>query len=82
MRLQLFIFLTIKTFGSLVNTLVCTTRKFFNILISVVWNKNPLLPAQWAAVFMVFVGLIASSLAKGRRHHESHAQQQGKAKQQ
>lgn len=33
---QLFIFLTIKTFGSLTNTLVCTTRKFFNILISVV----------------------------------------------
>jgi solute carrier family 35 (UDP-galactose transporter), member B1 len=33
---QLFIFFTIKTFGSLVNTLICTTRKFFNILISVV----------------------------------------------
>lgn len=33
---QLFIFATIKQFGSLVNTLICTTRKFFNILISVV----------------------------------------------
>lgn len=61
---QLFIFFTIKTFGSLVNTLVCTTRKFFNILISVVVHANPLLPVQWVAVSMVFFGLIASSLSK------------------
>ncbi len=31
---QLFIFGTIKAFGSLVNTLITTTRKFFNILLS------------------------------------------------
>jgi UDP-galactose transporter B1 len=31
---QLFIFATIKRFGSLLNTLVTTTRKFFNILLS------------------------------------------------
>mmetsp|Transcript_101 Transcript_101/g.175 ORF Transcript_101/g.175 Transcript_101/m.175 type:complete len:324 (-) Transcript_101:552-1523(-) len=67
---QLFIFFTIKTFGSLVNTLVCTTRKFFNILISVVWNSNPLLPMQWTAVFMVFTGLIASSLVKTKKHKQ------------
>lgn len=65
---QLFIFFTIKTFGSLINTLVCTTRKFFNILISVVVNSNPLLPGQWVAVFMVFTGLISSSLMKGSHH--------------
>lgn len=66
---QLFIFFTIKAFGSLINTLVCTTRKFFNILISVWWNSNPLLPTQWIAVFMVFVGLISGTLAK-RPHHK------------
>ncbi|KAL4442923.1 hypothetical protein ABPG77_008414 [Micractinium sp. CCAP 211/92] len=33
---------------SLVNTLITTTRKFFNILLSVLWNANPLLPQQWA----------------------------------
>ena len=62
---------TIKTFGSLINTLICTTRKFFNILISVIWNANPLLSGQWVAVCMVFVGLIASSLSKsgGKSHH-------------
>jgi len=65
---QLFIFFTIKTFGSLANTLICTTRKFFNILISVVVNGNALLPAQWAAVSMVFTGLIVSSLLKATGH--------------
>ena len=61
---QLFIFGTIKTFGSLVNTLICTTRKFFNILLSVLWNGNPLLPQQWLAVLLVFAGLLTSSIAK------------------
>jgi len=63
---QLFIFFTIKTFGSLTNTLVCTTRKFFNILISVVVNKSVLLPMQWGAVGMVFAGLLTQTALKGR----------------
>ena len=58
---QVFIFQSIRTFGALVNTLVTTTRKFFNILISVVINGNPLLPQQWAAVGMVFSGLAMHS---------------------
>lgn len=62
---QLFIFFTIRRFGSLVNTVVCTTRKFFTILISVVWNGNALAPAQWLGVTAVFAGLLASSLGKG-----------------
>lgn len=62
---QLFIFATIKRFGSLTNTLICTTRKFFNILGSVALNGNPLLPGQWAGVGLVFAGLLASSGAKG-----------------
>ena len=64
---QLFIFFTIRTFGSLVNTLICTTRKFFNILLSVIWNGNPLLPQQWLAVMLVFLGLLVSSLTKNRK---------------
>ncbi|KAI7838118.1 hypothetical protein COHA_008049 [Chlorella ohadii] len=71
---QLFIFATIKRFGSLVNTLVTTTRKFFNILLSVMWNANPLLPQQWAAVALVFGGLLVSSWTKSRRgRHIKHA---------
>lgn len=61
---QLFIFGTIRRFGSLVNTLICTTRKFFNILLSVLWSGNPLLPQQWVAVLLVFLGLLTSSIAK------------------
>ncbi|GAB4820773.1 hypothetical protein N2152v2_007819 [Parachlorella kessleri] len=69
---QLFIFYTIKHFGSLANTLVTTTRKFFNILLSVLWNGNPLLPQQWAAVVLVFSGLLVSSAVKSRRHRHAH----------
>lgn len=61
---QLFIFYTIKSFGSLTNTLVTTTRKFFSILASVVWSGHALLWQQWIAVFLVFSGLISSSLYK------------------
>lgn len=69
---QLFIFFTIKQFGSLVNTLICTTRKFFNILGSVVLNANPLLPTQWCAVGLVFTGLLTSSIAKAGKGHHHH----------
>lgn len=65
---QLFIFHTIRRFGSLINTLITTTRKFFNILLSVLWSGNPLLGQQWVAVAMVFGGLLASSVYKSRRH--------------
>jgi len=61
---QLFIFYTIKSFGSLTNTLVTTTRKFFSILASVLWSGNALLWQQWLAVSFVFSGLLSSSLHK------------------
>ena len=64
---QLVIFFTIKTFGALVNTLICTTRKFFNILGSVLWNGYPLLSTQWFAVALVFSGLLTSTVAKQRK---------------
>lgn len=63
---QLFIFYTIARFGSLTNTLITTTRKFFNILLSVLWLGTPLDATQWAAVALVFSGLGASGVAKSR----------------
>ena len=66
---QLFIFYTIKSFGSLTNTLITTTRKFFSILASVIWSGNSLSLSQWSAVCLVFSGLITSSLSKRRRGH-------------
>ena len=35
---------------------------------AVMWNANPLLPQQWAAVALVFSGLLVSSWTKSRRH--------------
>jgi len=71
---QLFIFYTIKSFGSLTNTLVTTTRKFFSILASVLWSGNALIWQQWVAVCLVFSGLLSSSLYKHtkKRHQKLH----------
>lgn len=68
---QLFIFYTIKAFGSLTNTLVTTTRKFFSILASVLWSGNGLTAEQWGAVGMVFSGLLSSSWYKHRNQAKS-----------
>lgn len=41
---------------------------------AVMWNANPLLPQQWAAVALVFGGLLVSSWTKSRRgRHVKHA---------
>lgn len=64
---QLFIFFSIRRFGTLVTTIVTTTRKFFNILLSVLWLGTPLSGQQWAAVAMVFSGLLCSTIVKSRR---------------
>ena len=72
---QLFIFYTIKTFGSLTNTLVTTTRKFFSILASVVWSGHGLVWEQWVAVGLVFSGLLSSSWYTHRQRQSG-----GKAK--
>ena len=42
--------------------------------LAVLWNGNPLLPQQWAAVALVFSGLFLSSWMKSRRaRHAKHA---------
>lgn len=61
---QQFIFLTISSFGALVNVTITTTRKFINILLSVVINGTALMPLQWAGVIMVFTGLTMKEVAK------------------
>ncbi len=61
---QLFIFFLIRRFGSATNTLVTTTRKFFNILLSVAWLGHPLTAGQWGGVVSVFGGLLASAVVK------------------
>ena len=54
---QLFIFFTLTSYGSLTNTLITTTRKFFSILLSSMISGSTLLPLQWGGVSLVFAGL-------------------------
>lgn len=54
---QLFIFLTVVTFGPLTCSVITTTRKFFTILCSVIIFGNPMSSRQWLAVVLVFIGL-------------------------
>jgi solute carrier family 35 (UDP-galactose transporter), member B1 len=58
---QLAIFYSISQFGSLVTSIVCTTRKFFSILISVILTGSALTVGQWGAVVLVFTGLLYKS---------------------
>lgn len=61
---QIFIFWTVVRFDSLILSTVTTTRKFFTILVSVVLHGHPLVPMQWAAVALVFGGIIVDQVHK------------------
>ncbi|CAL1537824.1 unnamed protein product [Lymnaea stagnalis] len=54
---QMFIFITVTSFGPLTCSIVTTTRKFFTILASVIIFQNPMSLQQWAGTSLVFVGL-------------------------
>jgi UDP-galactose transporter B1 len=64
---QLFIFAVLSGFGPLVLTMSTTTRKFFSILLSVIWFSHPLSMRQWTGAALVFGGLIAHTLSKWNR---------------
>lgn len=69
---QLFIFLTIEHFGSVVLVTVTVTRKLFTILLSLFWFEHRLGIAQWASVSLVFIALGIESFFKpsgGHHHH-------------
>lgn len=69
---QLAIFYTISQFGSLICSIVCTTRKFFSILASVLLAGSMLTLGQWGAVAVVFSGLLYKScirLFPGKAKH-------------
>jgi UDP-galactose transporter B1 len=61
---QIFIFLTITWYSSLVCTTITTTRKFFTILFSVLYFGHRFSMNQWIAVSLVFGGLYLSIVAK------------------
>eukprot|EP00735_Rhodelphis_limneticus_P006624 TRINITY_DN19055_c0_g1::TRINITY_DN19055_c0_g1_i1::g.13893::m.13893 TRINITY_DN19055_c0_g1::TRINITY_DN19055_c0_g1_i1::g.13893 ORF type:complete len:331 (+),score=61.86,sp/Q9M9S6/UTR3_ARATH/37.10/5e-49,UAA/PF08449.6/3.8e-73,EamA/PF00892.15/0.71,EamA/PF00892.15/6.9e-07,DUF914/PF06027.7/3.2e-06,TPT/PF03151.11/93,TPT/PF03151.11/4.4e-06,EmrE/PF13536.1/1.1,EmrE/PF13536.1/1.9e+02,EmrE/PF13536.1/0.0041,Nuc_sug_transp/PF04142.10/0.067,Nuc_sug_transp/PF04142.10/3.2,Cation_efflux/PF01545.16/1.3e+02,Cation_ef len=66
---QNFIFASLKTFGSLTNVTITITRKFFTILISVLFFGHHTTPLQWFACSLVFIGCFLSSTAKDEAVH-------------
>jgi solute carrier family 35 (UDP-galactose transporter), member B1 len=67
---QLGIFYTVASYGTLVCSIVCTTRKFFSILLSVILAAAVLTMTQSCAVVLVFGGLLYKSslrLAAGKK---------------
>eukprot|EP00741_Cyanophora_paradoxa_P000551 tig00000411_g534.t1 len=51
---QHFVFFALANFGSLVCTIITTTRKFFTLLFSVFWFRHALTSTQWAGASLVF----------------------------
>lgn len=64
---QIFIFLTITWYSSLVCTTITTTRKFFTILFSVLHFGHRFSSFQWISVCMVFSGLYLSISSSGEK---------------
>lgn len=69
---QVFIFLTIESFGSVILVTVTVTRKLFTILISLFWFNHHLNWKQWTSVGLVFVALAMESFFKKTSHHHHH----------
>jgi solute carrier family 35 (UDP-galactose transporter), member B1 len=61
---QNFIFYTISNFNALTLATITTTRKFFTILVSVVWFGHELNVRQWYGVGLVFSGLMIELINK------------------
>ena len=59
---QIFIFMMISEFGPLPCSIVTTTRKFFTVLISVIFIGNPLTTRQMFATGVVFAALFADAI--------------------
>jgi len=64
---QLFIFTTVTQFGPLQCSIITTTRKFFNMLLSIFVFNHTLLPRQWLATGVIFVALFLDNVWKDKK---------------
>lgn len=71
---QIFIFCTITWFSSLVCTTITTTRKFFTILLSIMYFGHHFTGLQWVATGLVFSGLYLGIM--GQQHSKQQPQPQ------
>lgn len=58
---QIFIYMTLSRFSSLLLVMVTVTRKMLSMLGSVLWFGHKLAPLQWAGVALVFGGVAAEA---------------------
>lgn len=65
---QIFIFLTIQLYSSMVVTTITTTRKFLTILLSVWTFGHRFTILQWSAIVLVFAGLYLVILVQRQEH--------------
>uniref|UniRef100_A0A5K3EQ87 Solute carrier family 35 member B1 n=2 Tax=Mesocestoides corti TaxID=53468 RepID=A0A5K3EQ87_MESCO len=67
---QMFIYLMIVNFGSLMCSIVTTTRKFFTVLVSVALFSHTLSTQQIVGASLVFAGLMADQTMGKKHHHQ------------
>ncbi|KAK7464646.1 UDP-galactose transporter [Stygiomarasmius scandens] len=78
---QLFIFETLKSFGSLTLVMITLTRKMFTMILSVVVYNHQLSLGQWAGAAVVFAGISVEAFVKRREIHAKRVlQEKEKAK--
>ena len=73
---QIFIFLTITWYSSLVCTTITTTRKFFTILFSVLHFGHSFSSLQWVSIGLVFSGLYLSIVVTNNKKGQEQEQEQ------
>ncbi|ETW07252.1 hypothetical protein H310_01816 [Aphanomyces invadans] len=65
---QVFMFLSIATFGSLSTSVVGTCRKMITVLSSIYMFEHSLSPGQLAGLFLAFLGMVFSTAAAKSKH--------------
>lgn len=68
---QVFIFVTLERFSSLILVTVTVTRKMLTMLLSVVWFGKRLTVGQWAGVGLVFAGVGGEALVERRKKQQT-----------
>lgn len=67
---QIFIFITLEKFDSILLTTVTVTRKMISMVVSVMWFGHTLNPAQWAGVALVFSGIGVEAMLKNKNKNK------------
>mmetsp|Transcript_19911 Transcript_19911/g.28996 ORF Transcript_19911/g.28996 Transcript_19911/m.28996 type:complete len:354 (-) Transcript_19911:597-1658(-) len=77
---QNFIFYTVRNLSALTCTTITTTRKFFTLLVSLVFFKHSLNMRQVSAVVLVFTGIIWETVHKHQKKQAKLAAEKARAK--